>query len=121
MNEAVHKVLARREAENEAVEALRGLWITLGFDLASLQLAAVRKFLRRLSFDAVYSAMEVVEAKVERTPALGGEDGPWRYFCGVCWNMIRANEEAHPEPSLRELPQLGQLKVTRTRRRRAPK
>jgi hypothetical protein len=46
---------------------------------------SIRMFLDRLNVFEVREAMEIACArKYSQTPA-------WKYFCGVCWNKIKAN------------------------------
>lgn len=51
------------------------------------RLQSIRQFLQHLTVFEVREAMEIACAKkYSETPA-------WRYFCGICWNKIRAAEE----------------------------
>jgi len=61
------------------------------FVFAASRRTSVRAFLRRLPFADVEEAMELAQSRVR--VAIGGNDEKrWRYFCGVCWNKIRAAE-----------------------------
>jgi len=45
---------------------------------------SLRGFARRLSFDAIINASEITGSK-----RISGNSTRWRYFCGVCWRMIK--------------------------------
>jgi hypothetical protein len=88
-----------RATEDERVERLGVVWYdaialpheTGQYVFGAPRRASVRAFLRRLPLAEVEEAMELAQARV--FVALGGHDEKrWRYFCGVCWNKIRAAE-----------------------------
>ena len=62
-----------------------------GFDRAHL--ISIRKFIERLG---VYAVTDAAEMAYQRVPWVG--DRRFRYFCGVCWKMIREQDDARPQP-----------------------
>ena len=58
-----------------------------GFTLSPSGLVSVRNFIEKIGVHEVIDAMEVAysSSNVRR----GNE---FRYFCGICWNKIRADQ-----------------------------
>lgn len=56
--------------------------------------ASIKTFLRNgLTEDQIQEAMDIAQVKLE--PDFDDDDDAFRYFCGVCWGMIReASNEA---------------------------
>lgn len=79
----------RRRITNEA-ERIRGLFelLTVTRTLTEKEMVSVRVFVERLGFDVVYTAME--KALTSPRVRCGGE---FRYFCGICWSLIKAASE----------------------------
>lgn len=48
------------------------------------RLASIKMFLEKLPSEHVMQAAEITAAKWNRI-----NEGAFRYFCGVCWGMIR--------------------------------
>lgn len=56
------------------------------------RIPSIRTFLRKLTVTEILEAVEIAH---QRMPANGNDDNrTFRYFCGVCWNNIRAKEPA---------------------------
>lgn len=50
---------------------------------------SIRTFLKRMPEAQIWEAMDIA---FSRKPVVGGDDGDtWRYFCGVCWSMIKGD------------------------------
>jgi hypothetical protein len=58
-----------------------------GYTLSDSAMVSVRKFIDRLGMHAVIDAMESAYTRdsVRR-------NGEFKYFCGICWNLIKAQE-----------------------------
>ena len=54
-----------------------------GYTLDNTTRVSIRRFLRLLPARTVYEAMELACAR------MGDKDYVFRYFCGICWNLIR--------------------------------
>lgn len=93
-------LIEQRRAEEEAIIDLgrywhdkfarvrqRGKWVFGGEREAS-----IRNFLRRMPSEKIREAMDLAEARVRATSK--DDLRRWRYFCGICWNMIREAEAA---------------------------
>lgn len=60
-------------------------WMISGY-----RAGAVRQFLKKLT---AYEVMEAVDCAYKHLTDYCGEQRRVKYFCGVCWKKIRANEE----------------------------
>lgn len=84
---AYHEVLmASRDREEEQAWAVASMWIDrYGEDgIPRRYLISIKTFLRRLPAVHVLESMELATAK------LGYKRQAFKYFCGICWNRIRA-------------------------------
>lgn len=62
------------------------------FTFSQTRIASVQTFLKKLPEAKIYEAVDIVFGK--RFPHDPDNDGhTFRYFCGVCWGMIRQGEE----------------------------
>jgi hypothetical protein len=52
---------------------------------------AVRQFLKLLT---VYDIIEAIDSCYQRLSWTCGESRRLKYFCGVCWKMVKRNQEA---------------------------
>lgn len=73
-----------RKAVEEAVDAL-ALYIEQELRCTPVR-ASLVTFSARLPMDVLFSLVR--EASSRRRPGMGGS-GRWRYFCGICWRVIR--------------------------------
>lgn len=94
--EAFNQFLADARAdEDDAIETLGVHWFHSFMDGewvfgSSSRINSIRTFLRRLPFERIKEAMDIAESRIS---VFGRDDNKrWRYFCGVCWNMIREAE-----------------------------
>lgn len=82
-----------REQENldEMVRKISDRWVTLDGDdclrwMVDEEIAAaIRNFLQKLSASDVLRAVDITFTKQPKASA----HGKFRYFCGVCWRMIK--------------------------------
>jgi hypothetical protein len=51
---------------------------------------SIKKFIEKLGFYEVHDAMDVAVGKIR-----GSESSVFRYFCGICWNKIREQEDGN--------------------------
>lgn len=88
-----------RAVEDERIEVMGLRWydaIALPHEkgeyvFGDARRTSVRTFLRRLPLAEVEDAMELAMGRI-RVQLGGNDEKRWRYFCGVCWNKIRAAE-----------------------------
>jgi len=83
-----------RKAEKSAIALVHDCWVEeFGEDDADgvFDENSVRMFLRSLSVDDVRSAVSRASLQLDRKP-YSSPLGIWKYFCGICWNMIREDE-----------------------------
>lgn len=92
----------RRDAEAQAVERIGRDWFNRladkpedrdRFVFGSARIPTARTFVRRLPEVRILEAMDIAEARIfiHRDQS---DWKRWKYFCGVCWRMIREAEEA---------------------------
>lgn len=88
-NDELRAIQEGRNAREEALDFLQCEWDSR-FDPASFSRATLRRFYRKgLTIGRLLEAIEAVEWKAEKLPSLAtNADDVWKYFCGVCWNMI---------------------------------
>lgn len=77
-----------REREDDEVAFLANHWCYSVCDgqssLTEAGLETLRRFLKSLTMDDLTEAMDIAERK-----QIAGSEGRFKYFCGVCHNMIR--------------------------------
>lgn len=88
-------LLEEREAENTDIEELGLYYFQLISTRAEWVFVAqreqsIRTFLRRMPKTLILEAMDIAAANIPAT--LKNDLHRWRYFCGVCWRMIREAE-----------------------------
>lgn len=93
--EALNELLKEeREAEDSQIEELGLYYFRLisskkEYVFVNERERSIRVFLRRLPYQQIIEAMEIAT----KIPAsLQNDYARWKYFCGVCWKMIRQNE-----------------------------
>lgn len=76
-------LLARRTSEDEAIEAIVGVYEGAyeGWTLLDSARVSIRRFLRLLPKIQVQEAMEIACSRKDK-------DRAFRYFCGVCWRKL---------------------------------
>lgn len=82
--------VAQQAATEEAMASCLGWWEQIGGTADNFQRGSILKFIRDLSVGELYEAFQIAGAHWERKPWLF-QGQAWRYFCGVCWQMIRGN------------------------------
>jgi hypothetical protein len=88
-----------RAVEEERVEMLGVRWYDAinpphehgQYVFNATRRTSVRTFLKRLPLAEIEDALELAQARV-RVYGNGSDEKRWRYFCGVCWNKVRAAE-----------------------------
>jgi len=85
---------ATRRAMGDAVVTIAGWWYDAFGDSDTIEAnqASIRRFLVELNMDQIALAIEATE----RAAANRGYWSRWKafkYFCGVCWSMIRQQRE----------------------------
>lgn len=90
----------QRGAELAEVEGLGRRWYN-AFARTSAQrdrwvfgprrVPSIRTFLSRLPRVRIEEAMDIAGGRIYATTR-GGDEKRWRYFCGVCWRMIREHD-----------------------------
>ena len=86
---------ALRSSEDDAINMVEGWWIDATGYEEFFERESVRGFLRRLSPERILDAIRAMEALAERRDPSRRQ--LWKYFCGCCWGMIRADEKVKPE------------------------
>lgn len=81
--------LERRYAKliDEQVLRIEAEFLQSNYRFKPPERRSLRMFLQKLGYDAILDAMNTAQAKHD----INGDSG-WRYFCGICWNQIRARE-----------------------------
>lgn len=96
---------ATRQAVEEAVDIVQRWW---GESFAGTRAVdvferpSVRRFLNRITLDDLRVAVDQTEFYVGQKPWMPHESESrlWKYFCGVCWKMVRGQYDAkHPGTS----------------------
>lgn len=78
---------AKRKAMDDAVRKVWDWWEDAFGKGTHFEPAGVRKFLAELDMEDLEEAVAAAEAASERRRFSGY--GIWKYFCGICWNMIK--------------------------------
>lgn len=73
-------VRARRHRQDELIEEIGGILFGEGYTFWPAGASTCRYFLERLPYDDIIYAAE----------RACGAHSPLKYFCGICWNKIRA-------------------------------
>lgn len=87
---AMNEVL-RQSAEmaKDHAEYIADHWISAtGWRFGSPEMSSVRFFLRKLTLDRVLEAIDIAASRKHATNRTR-QDDQFKYFCGVCWSMIR--------------------------------
>mgnify|MGYP000870784366 CR=1 FL=1 len=81
--------IQRIRRQGAAVDAVDAVFqeFNPGYQMNDFARRSVRRFLEKLSLEEVIEAIDI--AYRAKRPS------QWRYFCGVCWTKIRANEDQH--------------------------
>jgi hypothetical protein len=85
---------AAKKAEDDAVNTAIDWWLeTFGSD-ENVEPPSMRRFVKSLGLEGVRHAIEATERFWGTKHWMGGSSrNLWRYFCGVCWKMIRGDGE----------------------------
>jgi len=75
---------ARRERLEDDVWAAFGHWGQT--ETTHDKFASMKRFVDQLGLDEVLEAIDITRAARKAY----GQNAEWRYFCGVCWNKIKA-------------------------------
>jgi hypothetical protein len=94
--EALNDLLREeREAEDRQIEELgvyyfRQITTRLEYVFTEDRERSIRTFLRRMPAEQIKDAIDIAASRKPAT--LKNDSTRWRYFCGVCWSMIRQAE-----------------------------
>lgn len=96
-------LLARRALTDELVDAIGRAWCNQGLDpsdddfdkytLGPQRANSVRTFLKHLTFAEIIEAVEITHARNIR--GRGSNENRFRYFCGICWKLIKQRRGAN--------------------------
>lgn len=78
-------VRARRLRQDELIDEIGAILFGEGYTFRPAGASSCRRFLERLPYDQVMYAAELGASRGPRSPL--------KYFCAVCWNMIREREQ----------------------------
>lgn len=87
--------LEQRQAQSDAVVRLGWYWFNKIMDekdhwgFKEPEQQSIRTFLKRLTEAEVMDAMDIAHGRTPPTRSTGYWKHTWRYFCGVCWTVIR--------------------------------
>lgn len=93
-------LMEQREAEERQVEALGLHWYNLIYSkkeqnkyvFTEDRVQSVKRFLRQLPYAQILEAIDIAAAK-KPVYSNGSDNTRFKYFCGICWSMIRQAEE----------------------------
>lgn len=90
-------LLQEREAVEKQVADLGRHWFNKlakknRYVFGDQRAASIRTFLSRLPYARILEAIDAAHGRVPA--AIDDDEKCWRYFCGVCWTMIRRAEAA---------------------------
>lgn len=81
----------RRRIEDDAQEALNALCECFGRDgIPQADFTSIKRFVGKIGLDATLEAVSIAHGRFPYSYRAA-----FRYFCGVCWNRVRAAEETH--------------------------
>jgi hypothetical protein len=81
---------AHRKAMDRAVALIRTWWNESFDDDRYVQDRSIRQFLGTLSVQEIADAIAATEARDDRDHLYPSDR--WKYFCGVCWTMVRSRK-----------------------------
>lgn len=94
MVEQIAVAQGMREAEDSAIEYVKGLWVDSSGSDDGFDWESVRRFLARgISVDDMRRAMATT-----RSRHISSGWKAWKYFCKICWNWIRERNAPTTEP-----------------------
>jgi hypothetical protein len=80
----------QREAEDAAIDMVRGAYIDALDTDKYFQIASVRRFLQKIGPESVLGA---IDSTASASEAKGLSDyAAWKYFCAVCWRRVSRAE-----------------------------
>lgn len=92
MNDMLKK---SHEAAQDHVDYVANHWFTsTDWELTAPELSSVRQFLRKMSIDRVLEAVDITAARKPDAVSRSKQDAQFKYFCGVCWKLIK-EDAAH--------------------------
>lgn len=83
-----------KQVEDEAVATAVEWWKDTFCTDVNIEMASMRRFVKELGVEGVREAISAAEGFFERKAHWMTPDSRqlWRYFCGVCWKMIRGSD-----------------------------
>lgn len=78
-------VRSRRLRQDELIDEIGGILFGEGYTFRTAGATSCRRFLEKLPYDQIVYAAELAASRHARSPL--------KYFCAVCWNMIREGEQ----------------------------
>mgnify|MGYP002622596749 CR=1 FL=1 len=82
-------LMQTEDIREKAVERINKYWSgQLQCQLSGKQLASIRMFYKRLNYEAIVDAIDATVSRCSST----SKSQVFKYFCGVCWNMIKQQE-----------------------------
>lgn len=81
----------KKQAEDEALSTVLEWWEEAFGTVSNVETTSMRRFLRSVGMDGIREGIEATEALWARKSHWmgGGSHQLWKYFCGVCWKMIK--------------------------------
>ena len=89
---------ATRDAIEKAIDVVQDWWDEAFTETAAIDVferPSIKRFLENLTLDDLRLAVDKTELLSKRKPWMVWEGAShlWRYFCGVCWNLIREEQD----------------------------
>lgn len=78
----------QREAEDELIDSFHEWWIDAGLEERHVDDSSVRHFAKHLTVEELSSAVYRTAGR-RKIAGMDRVGSAFRYFCGICWNVMR--------------------------------
>lgn len=96
-NKTIAELMDERRQQDELITAIGCYWFNQykaerdQWTFGNARIATVRRFLKELPITDIYDAIDIAFSVV---PVWNDYDNKtYKYFCGICWNKIRAKND----------------------------
>lgn len=95
-------LLELRRIKTESAHIIGQYWYKVRFmgtkdedkwTFANPRIVSICNFLDHLSRPEIYDAIDIAFAKIPPPRSSKSDAATWKYFCGVCWNKVRAKQQ----------------------------
>jgi len=92
-NRFLSKIESRIQKEIDEIDEVYNSYFSKWWFSENFKNVTLKRFLKHLPKQVVIDAMHLACHNMMRNSKYNPEDAAIKYFCGICWNRIRGNEE----------------------------